>query len=120
MNGELVSVLEQCGDNLELCFLNACNSITMAKHIVHSLPNVKVLCWKTDVHDDAARFFAKAFYSYVGDKPCVDTQEAYDAAVLAFEEQFVVGNPHPWPRSGLARRPHGQPAMLRGTSAHGP
>ena len=46
--------------------------------------------------------------------------DASRGAVLAFKEQYVVGNPHPWPRSGLARRPHGQPAMLRGTSAHGP
>ncbi|KAK7230755.1 hypothetical protein SO694_00173016 [Aureococcus anophagefferens] len=112
--GEFVAVLERCGDNLELCFLNACASVAIARRIVHDLPNVKVLCWKTAVHDEAARFFAHAFYTYVGDRPCVDTQEAYDAAVAAFKQKYVVGNPHPWPRAGLERRPHGVPAMLRG------
>ena len=42
--GEFVAVLERCGDNLELCFLNACASVAIARRIVHDLPNVKVLC----------------------------------------------------------------------------
>ncbi|KAH8053804.1 hypothetical protein JL722_9284 [Aureococcus anophagefferens] len=75
--GEFVAVLERCGDNLELCFLNACASVAIARRIVHDLPSVK---------------------------------EAYDAAVAAFKQKYVVGNPHRrWPR----RQP-GVPAMLRG------
>ncbi|KAH8056168.1 hypothetical protein JL720_14235 [Aureococcus anophagefferens] len=122
--GEFVAVLERCGDNLELCFLNACASVAIARRIVHDLPNVKVLCWKTAVHDEAARFFAHAFYTYVGDRPCVDTQEAYDAAVAAFKQKYVVGNPHPWPRAGLGggpRRPRCSGAGVRGGAmSHAP
>ncbi|KAH8045406.1 hypothetical protein JL721_12617 [Aureococcus anophagefferens] len=75
--GEFVAVLERCGDNLELCFLNACASVAIARRIVHDLPN-----------------------------------EAYDAAVAAFKQKYVVGNPHP--TRGLGGAPAARDAQGRG------
>lgn len=113
---EVVDVLRQCGDGLELLFLNACASVDLAQYVAAKLPGLKVVCWRGRVHDACARFFARAFYAHVGERPGGDVAVAFSAAFARLRQEYVVGDPDPWPRPvaclGPAKRPQGLPVLV--------
>ena len=113
---EVVDVLRRCGDGLELLFLNACASVDLARYVANKLPGLKVVCWQGRVHDACARCFARAFYNHVGEWPGGDVAVAFAAALAILRQEYVVGDPDPWPRPvaclGNARRPQGLPVLV--------
>ena len=113
---EVVDVLRRCGDGLELLFLNACASVDLARYVANKLPGLKVVCWQGRVHDACARCFARAFYNHVGEWPGGDVAVAFAAALAILRQEYVVGDPDPWPRPvaclGNTRRPQGLPVLV--------
>ena len=62
------AISERCtGDNsaaIDCVFLNACSSKGIGEDIKHCVDHV--VCWDSDVHDEASRTFAEAFYHHLG------------------------------------------------------
>jgi hypothetical protein len=73
---------------LELVFLNGCNSHELGK-AVHEAGIPHVVCWKTKCDDRAARIFSNAFYTYLHAHS--STGEMY---AQAFEEAKIAVRTH--------------------------
>ena len=86
----------QVAPELRGLLLNACRTEPIANEIHRALPHLSVVCWRSIVHDTAAKVFSKGFYSAIAEKEegVVSVSTAFDAGRAAFlRAGYREGNP---------------------------
>ncbi|KAJ8598491.1 hypothetical protein CTAYLR_001354 [Chrysophaeum taylorii] len=106
---EFLQCLTAC-EGLEVCFLNACRSGSLARDIVRHLPHLRVVCWETNVADGPAAKFAELFYAYLADHPCCCIDKAFEDAAASWLHLFKLGDPAD--ATTTSKKPHGKPNLV--------
>ena len=69
----------------------------IAQQCHESLPHLSIVCWRSRVHDTAAKVFSRGFYNAIasGAEGSVSIATAYDAGRAAFlRAGYCEGNPN--------------------------